>query len=73
MMNVIEITSFGLPQVLRPGQRPLPEPGAGELRIRVSASGINRPDVLQRTGNYPGARRRIGYSGARSRRRDRAG
>jgi len=53
MMNVIEITSFGPPQVLRAGQRPLPEPGAAELRIRVSASGINRPDVLQRTGNYP--------------------
>ena len=52
-MNVIEITSFGPPQVLRAGQRPLPEPGAAELRIRVSASGINRPDVLQRTGNYP--------------------
>ncbi len=31
----------------------MPEAGAGELRIRVSASGINRPDVLQRTGNYP--------------------
>ena len=52
-MNVIEITSFGLPQVLRAGERPLPQPAAGELRIRVSASGINRPDVLQRTGNYP--------------------
>ena len=53
MMNVIEITSFGLPQVLRPGQRSMPVPVSGELRIRVSASGINRPDVLQRTGNYP--------------------
>lgn len=52
-MNVIEIASYGAPQVLRPGQRPLPEPAAGEVRIRVAASGINRPDVLQRTGNYP--------------------
>tara|TARA_R110001599_G_scaffold94715_4_gene246104 strand:+ start:334 stop:1359 length:1026 start_codon:yes stop_codon:yes gene_type:complete len=52
-MNVIEIVEPGAPQVLRPATRPLPEPGAGELRIRVSASGINRPDVLQRTGNYP--------------------
>ncbi|MCX7233122.1 MAG: NAD(P)H-quinone oxidoreductase [Burkholderiales bacterium] len=35
------------------GQRPRPAPGVGELLIRVSASGVNRPDVLQRTGNYP--------------------
>ena len=52
-MNVVEITSFGAPDVLRPGSRPAPVPGRGELLIRVSASGINRPDVLQRTGNYP--------------------
>ena len=52
-MQVIEIASYGGPDVLRPGARPLPVPGAGEMRIRVSASGINRPDVLQRTGNYP--------------------
>ena len=52
-MNVIEIASFGPADVLRPAQRPIPEPGAGELRIRVAASGVNRPDVLQRTGNYP--------------------
>ena len=52
-MNVIEIQSFGAPSVLVPGSRPDPVAGAGELLIRVSASGINRPDVLQRTGNYP--------------------
>ena len=52
-MNTIEITSFGAPDVLQPGERPRPVPGIGELLIRVSASGINRPDVLQRTGNYP--------------------
>ena len=34
-------------------ERPAPVPGEGELLIRVSASGINRPDVLQRTGHYP--------------------
>ena len=50
-MNVIEIQSFGAPEVLVPGTRPEPVAGAGELLIRVSASGINRPDVLQRTGN----------------------
>ena len=52
-MKTIEITSFGAPDVLRPGERPQPVPGAGELLIRVKASGINRPDVVQRTGNYP--------------------
>ena len=51
-MRAIEITSFGGPEVLRLGQRPVPQPGVGELLIRVSASGINRPDVLQRLGHY---------------------
>ncbi|MFN6407456.1 MAG: NAD(P)H-quinone oxidoreductase [Limnohabitans sp.] len=52
-MNVIEIKSYGTPDVLVPGTRPDPVAGSGELLIRVSASGINRPDVLQRLGNYP--------------------
>lgn len=52
-MRAVEISAFGPPSVLQLGQRPLPAPGAGELLIRVSASGVNRPDVLQRTGNYP--------------------
>ncbi len=52
-MNVIEIQSYGAPEVLVPGARPDPVAGAGELLIRVSASGINRPDVLQRLGHYP--------------------
>lgn len=52
MMQAIEITAFGKPQVLQLGQRPRPEPGAGELLIRVTASGVNRPDVLQRKGHY---------------------
>ncbi|MEJ7686805.1 MAG: NAD(P)H-quinone oxidoreductase [Variovorax sp.] len=52
-MKAIEITSFGAPEVLRMAQRPDPVAGAGELLIRVAASGVNRPDVLQRTGNYP--------------------
>lgn len=51
-MKVIEIASFGGPDVLRLGQRPALAPGAGEVRIRVSASGINRPDALQRAGHY---------------------
>lgn len=53
IMKAIEITSFGAPEVLRLGERPVPVPGVGEVLIRVSASGVNRPDVLQRTGNYP--------------------
>ncbi len=52
-MKTVEISAFGAPDVLRLAERPAPVPGAGELLIRVSASGINRPDVLQRTGNYP--------------------
>lgn len=51
-MHAVEITSFGAPEVLRLGERPVPAPGAGELLIRVAASGINRPDVLQRMGHY---------------------
>lgn len=52
-MNAIEITTFGTPDVLCLCERPMPVPGVGELLIHVSASGVNRPDVLQRTGNYP--------------------
>ena len=52
-MKVIEITAFGAPGVLRMGQRSDPVPAAGEVLIRVAASGINRPDVLQRMGHYP--------------------
>ncbi len=52
-MQVIEIKSYGAPGVLVAGERPVPVAGNGELLIRVAASGVNRPDVLQRTGNYP--------------------
>src|SRR6478609_3656157 len=52
-MQAAEITSPGAPDVLRLGQRPDAVAGAGDLLIRVTASGVNRPDVLQRTGNYP--------------------
>ena len=52
-MKVIEISSFGAPDVLRVAERPAPVAGVGELLIGVSASGINRPDVLQRLGLYP--------------------
>lgn len=52
-MKAIEISSYGKPDVLRPAERPTPSAGAGEVLIRVSASGVNRPDVLQRKGHYP--------------------
>ncbi|MEN9384804.1 MAG: hypothetical protein RL323_1947 [Pseudomonadota bacterium] len=52
-MKAVEITHYGAPEVLQLGERERPTAGAGEVLIRVSASGINRPDVLQRTGNYP--------------------
>ena len=51
-MQAVEITAFGAPEMLRLGERPTPVAGAGELRIRVAASGVNRPDVLQRKGHY---------------------
>ncbi len=52
-MRAIEITRFGPPEVLRETQRPDPVPAPGELLIAVQASGVNRPDVLQRKGLYP--------------------
>ena len=52
-MQVIEISSFGAPEVLRLAGRAMPVAASGEVLIRVAASGINRPDVLQRLGHYP--------------------
>jgi NADPH2:quinone reductase len=52
-MTVIEITEPGGPDVLRPVSRPMPLPGAGEVLIKVEAAGVNRPDVMQRMGQYP--------------------
>ena len=57
-MRAIEISQPGGPEVLVPVDRPMPEPGAGEILIKVAAAGVNRPDVFQRKGNYappPGA------------------
>jgi putative PIG3 family NAD(P)H quinone oxidoreductase len=52
-ITAIEITEPGGPDVLKPGSRPMPLPGAGEVLIKVEAAGINRPDVMQRMGQYP--------------------
>ncbi|MCW5660170.1 MAG: NAD(P)H-quinone oxidoreductase [Burkholderiaceae bacterium] len=57
-MKAVEIKSFGAPEVLVLADRPDPKPGAGEVLVRVTASGVNRPDVFQRKGAYappPGA------------------
>jgi NADPH2:quinone reductase len=52
-MRAVEISTYGKPDVLRLTERPQPAPGADEVLIRVTASGVNRPDVLQRKGMYP--------------------
>ncbi|HZG22571.1 MAG TPA: NAD(P)H-quinone oxidoreductase [Herbaspirillum sp.] len=52
-MRAIEIKEFGGPEVLQPCERPVPELKSGEVLIKVHAAGVNRPDVFQRTGNYP--------------------
>jgi NADPH2:quinone reductase len=53
-MRVIDIEGGkGPAEALRLAERPLPEPAAGEIRIRVRAAGVNRPDIVQRIGLYP--------------------
>jgi len=52
-MRAVEITQPGKPEVLKIGSRPVPQPRAGEVLIKVAAAGVNRPDVMQRTGHYP--------------------
>ena len=52
-MTVVEISEYGGPEVLKPASRPVPEPASGEALIRVAAAGVNRPDAIQRAGNYP--------------------
>ena len=51
-MRAVEISEPGGPDVLRLTERPKPAPGQGEVLIRVSYAGINRPDALQRAGSY---------------------
>jgi NADPH2:quinone reductase len=52
-MKAVVITVAGGPEVLRIEERPTPEPGPQQIRVRVRTSGLNRADVLQRRGNYP--------------------
>jgi putative PIG3 family NAD(P)H quinone oxidoreductase len=52
-MTVIEIAQPGGPEQLKVAMRPVPQPGEGEVLIRVVAAGVNRPDIMQRQGRYP--------------------
>jgi putative PIG3 family NAD(P)H quinone oxidoreductase len=52
-MTAIGIKSPGGPDVLAPEERAVPQPGAGEILVKVAAAGVNRPDVMQRMGLYP--------------------
>jgi len=57
-MTYIRLDGFGGPEVLKPDTMPVPQPGEGEVLVKVAAAGVNRPDVLQRLGGYnppPGA------------------
>ncbi|KZX98083.1 MULTISPECIES: NAD(P)H-quinone oxidoreductase [unclassified Sulfitobacter] len=66
-MRVVEISEYGGPEVLKPATRPVPRPGPGQILIRLSHAGVNRPDALQRAGNYappPGASPLPGLEGA---------
>ena len=52
-INAIIITKSGAPEVMQLQKRPMPEPAANEVLIKIYAAGVNRPDVLQRKGAYP--------------------
>jgi NADPH:quinone reductase len=52
-MRAVEISRPGGPEVLKPADAPRPVPKANEIVVKVAAAGVNRPDVLQRSGNYP--------------------
>ena len=52
-MTAIAIKAPGGPEVLVPEERPVPQPAASEILVKVAAAGVNRPDVMQRKGQYP--------------------
>jgi NADPH2:quinone reductase len=52
-MKVVEISAAGGPEVLKPAERPVPQPKDGEVLIKVAAAGVNGPDIMQRKGLYP--------------------
>ena len=52
-MTAIGIKAPGAPDMLVAEQRAVPQPGDGEILVKVEAAGVNRPDVMQRQGRYP--------------------
>jgi putative PIG3 family NAD(P)H quinone oxidoreductase len=52
-MTAIRIKAPGGPDMLVPEERPVPKPGAREILVKIAAAGVNRPDIMQRQGNYP--------------------
>ncbi|MEO0994816.1 MAG: NAD(P)H-quinone oxidoreductase [Pseudomonadota bacterium] len=52
-MTVIEHGAGGGPEVLVPGRRPVPVPAPHEVMVKVTAAGVNGPDLVQRRGHYP--------------------
>lgn len=52
-MTAIDMENPGGPEVLKPVTRPVPQPGEGEVLVKVNAAGVNRPDIVQRKGFYP--------------------
>src|ERR1044071_8174963 len=62
-MKAVQVDAFGGVEVLRVVERPKPEPGAGEVLIRVAACGLNYSDVMQREGLYPGGPKPPYFSG----------
>lgn len=52
-MTAIAVVGRGGPEVLQPQTMPVPQPGRGQVLIKVAAAGVNRPDVMQRAGLYP--------------------
>ncbi|NLR95345.1 NAD(P)H-quinone oxidoreductase [Rhizobium sp. P38BS-XIX] len=52
-MRFVDLPSFGGPEVMTIGRKPLPVLKPGEILVRVEAAGVNRPDIAQRQGNYP--------------------
>ena len=53
-MKAIRVHEYGGPEVLRYEEAPLPEPGSGEVRVKIEAAGVNFIDVYHRTGRYGG-------------------
>ncbi len=52
-MSFIEVAQPGGPEGMRLARGPVPQPGPGEVLVRVAAAGVNRPDIQQRKGLYP--------------------